>query len=423
MISFVDRFVRLAAGVAPEPPSAQPAGPLPRGPDPHPGVPLSALDDDALIARLAAARHRGDPLADELVTAFATLPGGAGWRLLDQALAEGIDATPDAPLELRALLADAARAPEWLDPDLVEAGALSFWRAGAPVLSLALVYGSLAFGYQYADLSRPLAATGRLERMASRRIGETTRWALTVTTPGGMRVGGEGWKSSVRVRLVHALVRARLSAREDWDHAAWGVPISATGMMATAIGGFHVVPERAVRDLGGRTTAADREARTALWRWVAFVMGVPEDLLPANAAEAERLVETLDRFFPGPSDEGPALMRALLHQGLPLRGLLPARAARPVQVLSAPVLAALVRRWLGSPMADQLGVGTSPIDRLVPLVRPLSWAHALLLAAGALGGEERAAELQIATVRRLLDAAGDPPAPVSPAQTASAPVA
>lgn len=139
---------------------------------------LASLDDDALDARLLAGRYRGDPIADRLVEVFAALPGRTGWRMLDAALADGIDAVPEAPPELRALLADATDLPPWLDLDLVDAGAMSFWRAGAPTLAVALVYGSLAFGYQFADLSRPLAATGRLERMASRRIGRRAagRW-------------------------------------------------------------------------------------------------------------------------------------------------------------------------------------------------------------------------------------------------------
>src|SRR3954453_22923696 len=35
--------------------------------------------------RLAAARHEGDPAADAVAAAFAHLPGGEGWRLLEAA--------------------------------------------------------------------------------------------------------------------------------------------------------------------------------------------------------------------------------------------------------------------------------------------------------------------------------------------------
>ncbi|HEY2216506.1 MAG TPA: hypothetical protein VGH21_03360, partial [Solirubrobacteraceae bacterium] len=139
---------------------------------------IAVLDEQALRERLVAGRRLGDPLADALVQRFSELPGGVGWQLFEHALVHGVDSLDDAPCELHALIERASVPPAWLDLDLVDAGANSFWRAGLPVLAPSLIYGSLAFGYQYGDLARPLAATGRLERMAARRLGETARWVL-----------------------------------------------------------------------------------------------------------------------------------------------------------------------------------------------------------------------------------------------------
>ncbi len=375
---------------------------------------IAALDERELCGRLAAGRHRGDPHADALVSRFRELPGGVGWGMFERALEHGIDAVADAPCELRALLEHASRAPSWLDLDLVDAGATSFWRVGLPALAPSLIYGSLAFGYQYGDLSRPLAATGRLERMASRRLGETARWVLAVTTPGAMAPGGEGWRSSLRVRLVHALVRRHLLDSGEWDAEAWGVPISSSAMMATAIGGFAIVPQRALTDVGAGTTAADLQSRTALWRWVGYVMGVPPALLPANWREAERLIETLATFDLGPNDDGPALMRALTRYGLPLEGLLPSWGVAAARLALAPMIEALVRRWLGEAASDELGVRRTPIVHLVPLARPLVRSLGLMLASGLLGDERSATQAQIKLVGRLLDRAGDPSRPLAP---------
>ncbi|HEX8715101.1 MAG TPA: oxygenase MpaB family protein, partial [Solirubrobacteraceae bacterium] len=379
---------------------------------------IAALGEPELRGRLAAGRRRGDPHADALVARFRELPGGAGWKMFERALEHGVDAVEDAPCELRALLEHASGSPSWLDLDLVDAGATSFWRVGLPALAPSLIYGSLAFGYQYGDLSRPLAATGRLERMASRRLGETARWVLAVTTPGAMAPGGEGWRSSLRVRLVHALVRRHLLDGEEWDAEAWGVPISASAMMATAIGGFAIVPQRALTDVGAGASAADRESRTALWRWVGYVMGVPPALLPANWREAERLIETLATFDLGPNDDGPALMRALTRHGLPLEGLLPAWGVGAARLALAPMIEALVRRWLGEAASDALGVRRTPIVHLVPLARPLVRSLGLVLSSGLLGDEQSAAQAQIRLVGRLLDRAGDPSRPIAPAGAA-----
>jgi hypothetical protein len=375
---------------------------------------IDALGERELRARLAAGRHRGDLQADALVARFRELPGGVGWSMFECALEHGVDALDDAPCELRALLEHASRPPSWLDLDLVDAGATSFWRVGLPALAPSLIYGSLAFGYQYGDLSRPLAATGRLERMASRRLGETSRWVLAVTTPGAMAPGGEGWRSSLRVRLVHALVRRHLLDSEEWDVEAWGVPISSSAMMATAIGGFAIVPQRALTDVGAGTTAADLQSRTALWRWVGYVMGVPPALLPANWREAERLIETLATFDLGPNDDGPALMHALTRHGLPLEGLLPSWGVGAARLALAPMIEALVRRWLGEAASDALGVRRTPIVHLVPLARPLVRSLGLVLASGLLGDEQAAAQTQIKLVTRLLDRAGDSSRPIAP---------
>lgn len=377
------------------------------------GSGVGALDDDALTSLLARSRHVGDPLADALVEVFAELRGGEGWELFERAIEHGLDAVRDGPQELRVLIESASTPPSWFELDLVDAGALSFWRAGVPASALALIYGSLAFGYQYGDLARPLAATGRLQQMASRRLAETTRWVLAVTTPGAMAPWAPGWASSVRVRVVHALIRRKLLASERWDREAWGVPISASAMMATAIGGFNVVPSRALADMGVRCSAADRETRTALWRWVGYVMGVPEQLLPASWAESERLIETLASLDHGRNDDGAALMHALTHNTLILEGLLPPWLLSPARHSLAPLLEAFVRRWLGEEASEQLGVSDTRLVRLVPALRPPMRMLSMLLSSE-LVGERRSARTQIAVVERLLDAAKAPRGTLSP---------
>ena len=360
--------------------------------------------------RLAAARHVGDPAADAVVAAFADLPGGEGWRLLEQAIATERSVpsvrnpTGGTVPSVRELIAPLRAPPAWLDLDLADAGAVAYWRVGAPMLFLTLTYGSLAFGYQSADLVRPLAATGRLERMAPRRLAETSRWAVAVTTPGGMHPGEEGWKASIRVRLVHALVRRHLLESGEWD-PAWGVPISAAGGFATAIGGFFVIPTRAMRDLGVRFSPSEREAIAHLWRWIGYVMGVPEDLLPVSARDAENRVNAALPHGGEPTEDSPRLMRALLYHGLNLG---------PASPIAAQVVGALSRRWMGDAMADRLEVPGARLSRLVPLVRPVTRARDLVRATGLLGSDRRVAELELALVHRTLALRRAPRAPLDP---------
>lgn len=364
--------------------------------------------------RLTAAHQVGDPAADALVAAFRALPGRAGWALLDEALTTGV--TPaGAPDELDALLAPLREPPDWLDLDRVDAGAVALWRIGAPTIGLALTYGSLAFGYQSADLVRPLAATGRLEKLAPRRLAETVKWALEVTTPGGLAVGATGWRMTVRVRLVHALVRRHLLDAGTWD-PAWGVPISAAGGFATAIGGFYVIPMRAMHDLGVRLSPAEDEAIAHLWKWVGHLMGVPADLLPDGAQQSRDWMDLAMEQNAGPTEDSPKLMHALLHHGFD--GLFPAPVAAPIQFGLARVMAGFARRWMGDDMADALEVPTLTGARLVPLLRPATRARGLLRVIG----DERLAALEIALVRRMISRPGVPADTLNPADAADAPV-
>jgi hypothetical protein len=78
------------------------------------------------------------------------------------------------------------------------------------------------------------------------------------------------------------------------------------------------------------------------------------------------------------------------------------------------MIEALVRRWLGEAASDALGVGHTPIVRLVPLARPLVRSLGLILASGVLGDEREAAQAQIKLVGYLLDRAHAPARPIAP---------
>lgn len=383
----------------------------------------TAPSDVAPLARiLLAGRERSDPTADRVIETFRALPGGRGWALLDAALAaQDIDAVPELPEALRDLLGPIVDPPAWFDPELVDGGALTFWKGGSIPVSLTLFSGSLAYGYRSAFLVRPLAATGRLEQMASRRLGETARWVLDVTTPGGMRPGAAGIASTIRVRLVHALVRDRL-LRDGWDVGEWGVPISATDTLVTGIGGFHVIPLRAMADLGVRHSAAELEAHNHLWRWISYVMGTPEDLLPSSYRAAVDVVDTALALDPGPNEDSPKLMRALLHHGVPLDRFLPGPAAIPAEFLVTQVLGGMARRWMGDEMADRLEVPSSPLRHLTPALRPLFLARDALSWTGLLGSEEQLVAREIAGVKRTLRQGRAARTPLEPREAAREPV-
>ncbi len=388
-------------------------------------IDAAKVDHDAgIVDRLAQGLFEGDLLADRLVAVFKELPGGAGWRMLDEALEYGPEMVKDAPPELAELLAPATEPPEWIDLNLVDAGALAYWRGGGFNLGLALTCGSLAYGYQSARLTRPLAATGRLEKMAPRRLQETSHWFAVATPPGALRPGAEGLRATIRLRLVHALVRAHLLETPDWDLAEWGVPISASDSLVTAIGGFMTKPLRALEDLGMRFSPAELEAMTHQWAWVALLMGVPKRLIPRSYAEAAATLDAAVALDDGPNEDSPKLMQALLYHGVqfPFESRLPRLAQRPARALKARYIGGFARRWMDDEMADRLGVPKTPLTRLAPLMRPLTLTRELARASNLLGSDERIVRLELALMAWASPARRLKAETIDPRQAAHEPV-
>ncbi|MGH7897774.1 MAG: hypothetical protein ACREQQ_07470, partial [Candidatus Binatia bacterium] len=81
-----------------------------------------------VVDRFERGMFETDEAADHLVEAFADLPPGLGWRLLDESLAAGSPRVAGAPGALEALLAPLFHPPRWLDLERVEAGAAIWWR-------------------------------------------------------------------------------------------------------------------------------------------------------------------------------------------------------------------------------------------------------------------------------------------------------
>ncbi len=260
--------------------------------------------------------------------------------------------------------------------------------------------------------------------MAPRRLRETGRWVSAATRPGALRPGAEGLRATVRLRMVHALVRAHLLDSPEWDLAAWGVPISASDALVTAVGGFLVVPLRALEDLGVRLSPAELEAMTHQWTWIASLMGTPDDMLPGSYGEARAVMEAALALDEGPNEDSPKLMHALLHYGaeFPFEKRLPWPARRPARAMKARLLGGFVRRWMDHEMADRLGVPSTPFTRLTPMLRPLALAREVARASHLLGSDERIARLEWAFVERMAAMRAEQDETIEPHEAAHEPV-
>ena len=284
-----------------------------------------------------------DPLADEVVGAFSQLPSGRGRKLLDAALDHGIGAAPDAPPALRRLFAQLDDVPLWVDWDQLDLGGRVVLRSG---LCGAIALGLYALAKDYAAPAgaKPLVFSGALIKRASRRLAETGRFAVASCQPGGLRRYGDGFKTTVRVRLMHAQVRRLILRSGRWS-PGWGAPINQAFMAGTIVSLSYILLD-GLRQLGWRLPEAEREAVMQLWRYSAYLSGVPAELSPATQAESKRLSELIVGTSAPPDDDSRVLVSALMNVRLfPGTEKLPFMSA---------LYAGLSRALLGNHLADQL---------------------------------------------------------------------
>lgn len=243
---------------------------------------------DDVVRTLAAMYYDADPACEAFVDEVYLKRGsGIGRAMLERALAEGVDAVPDAPASLRALFADLERDPAWVDWERVEQGARAFRRYGTAVFRFA---GAITLeGYAENSVAKPLALTGAYAGATTkRRFLETVAFWIAVSEPGGLRPGAPGRASALRVRVMHVFVRRKLLAHPAWDLAAWGVPISQGDALLTLMGGSFA-PGLGLYALGYLPSRDDILAMMHFWRYVGHLMGVRPRWYPATLTEAAQL--------------------------------------------------------------------------------------------------------------------------------------
>lgn len=225
----------------------------------------------------------GDTAMDALVDWMYAFGPRESRALFEQALNHGIDTVENCPAPLQAFFATLDHPPASLDWTLLEEGVRFIhgtgMTAGYVLRDLALMGGYLLSGF-----NQSLVMTGALNKGASRRVAETGKWWMDCTEPGGLRRFGEGFKTTLHVRLVHSLVRRNLAARPEWDSATWGLPLSQIDMVATYLG-FSVVMLGGLRKLGIPVTAREAKAVMHLWGYACWLMGVDKQWLVASEAE------------------------------------------------------------------------------------------------------------------------------------------
>jgi hypothetical protein len=240
------------------------------------------LDDGRVVELISTATMLGDVVADPYATLMAEHPFKDLIDMLKQACREGVESVPDAPRELAAFIAAMEPTPEWLDMDLVEAGAR---RARVPAAFLApfVTRGAFVatFMNQYAAL--PMALTGALGgRRAAKRVNETSSFFAVTALPGALGRHGPGFEAAAMVRLMHSMVRYNALKRSDrWDLDVYGIPVPQVDQMPAGLLEIYLLAANIRRK--GRSQFTDSErALVEFGRYRCFLLGLPQELLPAD---------------------------------------------------------------------------------------------------------------------------------------------
>ena len=289
----------------------------------------------------------GDPEADALVEELAPLGQRESGRLLHAAMDEDYAALRDAPKSLLDFFENCATPPPWVDFAAFAPGVRMFHRNSRLVLG-GMVGGTLVEGF-CTNIAKSFFITGRLRDQGVRRLQQNNRHMVEIFIPGGLGRGGDGWKLSVRIRLIHATVRRLLRRSDEWDEAAWGTPISAAHL-AYALSAFSARLLRHLKGLGAKFDSEERAGFMEVWRYSGYLMGIPESILYADEEDALRIFDVGGLCEPPIQMESIALANSLVNSAPLIAGITEPHARRKLAHYVYRVSRALIR----PPLANQL---------------------------------------------------------------------
>ena len=306
-----------------------------------------AVDLDAAYTYVA---HTlvGDPVMDAVIEDLAPFPQSEVHRFIQAGMEEDHDGLKDAPGSLQEFFLDPTPDPDWLDHDAFTPGIRAFQRDSYRILS-GFVTGVLTDGFATL-ISKSFVQTGRIFDNGVRRLQQNNRHFMEIFFPGGLRRYGDGWKLSVRIRFIHAQVRRLLGQSPEWNHEAWGVPISAShvGYAAACFSGRTI---KHSQTLGARYSAEERASFHAVWRYAGYLMGIPEPILLRDEEHARQIYRIGSICEPPPTQDAIIMTNALVNSAPLVAGVEdPQERKRLVNKIIYPLSRALI----GKRLADRL---------------------------------------------------------------------
>lgn len=349
----------------------------------------------------------GDPLAD----AYAALVPEIGFRkareMLDQAVEHGVDSVKDAPKELIDLMHAVEIVPDWVDWEKIERAA----ETARPITALAgeaIIRVSFMMTYVNGYQGLPMVITGALTgESAAKRMKETISTFKLASLPGALKRGGVAYKSAVKVRLMHAMVRTNLLKRaKTWDYQVYGVPIPQVDQMGAALGFNYMMALHALKH-GGKFSKR-MEAAVEQARYLAYLLGMHDQFLSNDPKQIVETWNMCQATLRHKSDERGKLLNGATVNAYRRPGQ--SWFDKAMHYLDVHSTQFLYTKMVGKRTAVDMGVESSPLDALsfVSLFSPIAAGYGALSLVKLLpGGREWVDQYSIAEIKKQLTVAGE----------------
>ena len=246
----------------------------------------NVMPTDQRVSQFEKYLLESDELADQAAQALfmSNRNHKESFRMMNQVLDSGSYDLEGIPDSFKTIMENSYQDPEWLDRDQLERGSAVCRRLGGWAMT---ILGDMALlgGYANPEITKPLVFTGALKGDSTfDRVSETSQFWYDVTRANGLDIGAKGFKSALKVRMMHAIIRQRLMNHPKWDSEAWGLPINKADAVATNVG-FSMVMLYGAKMLGFHLPNKDIEAVLHLWKYIGYLMGDEIDWLPDTAEE------------------------------------------------------------------------------------------------------------------------------------------
>ena len=238
--------------------------------------PHRQIGDEALDEILETLHREGNPLgpADDFL-------------FLAKASVKKFQQTPgrckESDIKMSNFISQYENIPSWVDMNQIERGQNVFL-AYAGSMGITLFYKSLVAGFSIPKIAAVIRSTGYLAppskpEQVQQRLLDTGQLISACVGHGidALLPGGDGWRTAIHVRVLHAKVRRailRKQGKRKWDLEKYGIPINQEDMAGTLLA-FSLNPLLGTEFITGASLPMQEKLDyLALWRYIGWLLGV-----------------------------------------------------------------------------------------------------------------------------------------------------